>query len=59
MVPVGTVVGRVVAVWWPWDHATGVGRTNATASPGTPSQSTPSSSDTPARALRPGLEALP
>jgi signal peptidase I len=26
MVPVDRVVGRVVAVWWPWDRATGVGR---------------------------------
>jgi signal peptidase I len=26
MVPVDSVVGRVVAVWWPWDRATGVGR---------------------------------
>jgi signal peptidase I len=69
MVPVGAVVGRVVAVWWPWDHATGVGRaadaafqstpSQSTPSQSTPSQSTPSSSDTPARAVRPGLEALP
>ena len=29
MVPVGRVVGRVVAVWWPWSRATGVGRTAA------------------------------
>jgi signal peptidase I len=55
MVPVDRVVGRVVAVWWPWDHATGVGRSDATASRST----TDSSSDTAARALRPGLEALP
>ena len=33
MVPVDRVVGRVVAVWWPWSRATGVGR--ATAEPGT------------------------
>ncbi len=26
MVPVDRVVGRVVAVWWPWSRATGVGR---------------------------------
>ena len=33
MVPVDRVVGRVVAVWWPWDRATGVGRpASATAS---------------------------
>ncbi len=32
MVPVDRVVGRVVAVWWPWSRATGVGR--ATAEPG-------------------------
>jgi signal peptidase I len=55
MVPVQAVVGRVVAVWWPWDHATGVGRFDTTAS----QSSTDSSSDTAARAVRPGLEALP
>jgi signal peptidase I len=31
MVPVDRVVGRVVAVWWPWSRATGVGRTDADA----------------------------
>lgn len=54
MVPVDQVVGRVVAVWWPWDHATGVGRSDATASQSTPDNP----SDTAARAVRPGLEAL-
>jgi signal peptidase I len=55
MVPVDQVVGRVLAVWWPWDHAAGVGRTDATAS-----RRTPHSSSVPAaRAVRPGLEALP
>jgi signal peptidase I len=29
MVPVDRVVGRVVAVWWPWSRATGVGRASA------------------------------
>jgi len=30
MVPVDRVVGRVVAVWWPWSRATGVGRVEGT-----------------------------
>ncbi len=33
MVPVERVVGRVVAVWWPWSRATGVGRTAAVPAP--------------------------
>ena len=32
MVPVDSVVGRVVAVWWPWDRVTGVGRPATSAS---------------------------
>ena len=65
MVPVDQVVGRVVAVWWPWDHATGVGRSDATTSRtapplhGTSHTAADSSSDIAARAVRPGLEALP
>lgn len=58
MVPVDQVVGRVVAVWWPWNRATGVGRVDPGAS--TSSLSTPaSSSDPPARALRHEVEATP
>jgi signal peptidase I len=58
MLPVDQVVGRVVAVWWPWDSATGVGRVDPLAS--TSSLRTPdSSSDTAARAVRPGVEAIP
>jgi signal peptidase I len=65
MVPVDQVVGRVVAVWWPWDHATGVGRAEPGASGSTPplapsSHTTADTSSVPAaRAARPGLEALP
>jgi signal peptidase I len=65
MVPVDQVVGRVVAVWWPWDHATGVGRSDATTSRTAPPlhetshTAADSSSDIAARAVRPGLEALP
>ncbi len=31
MVPVDRVIGRVVAIWWPFDHATGVGRPDGAA----------------------------
>jgi len=66
MVPVDQVVGRVVAVWWPWGHAAGVGRFDATTSrrpaAGTPASmpgsATDSSPDTAPRAARPGLEAI-
>ena len=32
-VPLDAVVGRVIAVWWPFSHATGVGRVNAALAP--------------------------
>ena len=59
MVPVERVVGRVVAVWWPWSRATGVGRTEAQArqTPGGPAgapQTAPAD-----RAVSPGREATP
>ncbi len=44
MVPVDRVVGRVVAVWWPWSRATGVGR--AIAEPGMTPQVSVSASRT-------------
>ncbi|MGZ4626199.1 MAG: signal peptidase I [Kineosporiaceae bacterium] len=71
MVPVDQVVGRVVAVWWPWDRATGVGRSGALTSHRSTSDSrltqqsaaarteTSRSLDTAPRAARPGLEAIP
>jgi signal peptidase I len=58
MVPVGSVVGRVVAVWWPWDRAAGVGRP-ATSSASGPSGGSVVATETEPRAARPGLEGLP
>jgi len=59
MVPVDRVVGRVVAVWWPWDRATGVGRPATSASASGPSRGTAVATETEPRAARPGLEGLP
>jgi signal peptidase I len=58
MVPVDRVIGRVVAVWWPWDRATGVGRPAGTSSLGALQGEAAAVTDTP-RAVRPGLEGLP
>ena len=59
MVPVGRVVGRVVAVWWPWSRATGVGRT-AAQDPLAPGASVGAAQTAPAeRAGSPGREATP
>ena len=59
MVPVDRVVGRVVAVWWPWSRATGVGRTAAGA-PQTPDGPAAVVQTGPAeRAVSPGREATP
>jgi len=58
MVPVDRVVGRVVAVWWPWDRATGVGRPATTSSTSGPSGGA-AATETEPRATRPGLEGLP
>jgi signal peptidase I len=58
MVPVDRVVGRVIAVWWPWSRATGVGRTAA--DPQTPAQGTGATQTAPAdRAVSPGREGTP
>jgi signal peptidase I len=58
MVPVDRVVGRVVAVWWPWSRATGVGRTAD--GPQTPAQGTGVAQTAPAdRAVSPGREGTP
>jgi signal peptidase I len=59
MVPVDRVVGRVVAVWWPWDRATGVGRPATSASASAPFGGTAVATETEPRAVRPGLEGLP
>jgi signal peptidase I len=51
MVPVDRVIGRVVAVWWPWDRATGVGRDGGAAA-------APSAAGTAAGSARAGTTAL-
>ena len=59
MVPVDRVVGRVIAVWWPWSRATGVGRTAADDAQ-TPAQGTSAAQTAPAnRAASPGREGTP
>jgi signal peptidase I len=59
MVPVGRVVGRVIAVWWPWSRATGVGRAAADDAQ-TPAQGTRAAQTAPAdRAASPGREGTP
>jgi len=59
MVPVDRVVGRVVAVWWPWSRATGVGRIAADG-PRTPGPGTSAAQTAPAeRAVSPGREGTP
>jgi signal peptidase I len=58
MVPVDRVVGRVVAVWWPWSRATGVGRT-AAQDPRAPEASAGAAQTAPERAVSPGREATP
>jgi signal peptidase I len=59
MVPVDRVVGRVVAVWWPWSRATGVGRA-AAQDPRAPGASGSAARTAPAdRAVSPGREATP
>ncbi len=59
MVPVDRVVGRVIAVWWPWSRATGVGRIAADA-PQTPGEGTATAQTAPAdRAVSPGREGTP
>jgi signal peptidase I len=59
MVPVDRVVGRVVAVWWPWSRATGVGRA-AAQDPRAPGASGSAAQTAPAdRAVSPGREATP
>jgi signal peptidase I len=59
MVPVGSVVGRVVAVWWPWDRAAGVGRPATSPSASGPSAGAVVATETERRAARPGVEGLP
>jgi signal peptidase I len=59
MVPVDRVVGRVVAVWWPWGRATGVGRPDTSASASGSSGGTAAATEFEPRAARPGLEGLP
>jgi signal peptidase I len=59
MVPVDRVVGRVVAVWWPWDRATGVGRPATSSSVSGPSGAGLVTTETAPRAASPGLEGLP
>ena len=59
MVPVDRVVGRVVAVWWPWGRATGVGRPATSASASGAPRGTAVATETEPRAARPGLEGLP
>ena len=59
MVPADRVVGRVVAVWWPWSRATGVGRTAADDTQ-TPAHGTGAAQTAPAdRAVSPGREGTP
>jgi signal peptidase I len=59
MVPVDRVVGRVIAVWWPWSRATGVGRAAADGAR-TPAQGTGAAQTAPAdRAVSPGREGTP
>ena len=59
MVPVERVVGRVIAVWWPWSRATGVGRIAADDAQ-TPAQGTGAAQTAPAdRAVSPGREGTP
>jgi signal peptidase I len=59
MVPVDSVVGRVVAVWWPWDRATGVGRPATPASASAPPAGTGVLTEIGPRAARPGREGTP
>jgi signal peptidase I len=59
MVPVDRVVGRVVAVWWPWDRSTGVGRPATSASASGSSAGTVVATEMEPRAARPGVEGLP
>jgi signal peptidase I len=59
MVPVDRVVGRVIAVWWPWSRATGVGRAAADDAQ-TPAQGPGAAQTAPAdRAVSPGREGTP
>ena len=59
MVPVDRVVGRVIAVWWPWSRATGVGRAAAEDAQ-TPAHGTVAAHTAPAdRAVSPGREGTP
>ena len=59
MVPVDRVVGRVIAVWWPWSRATGVGRAVADEAQ-TPAQGPGAAQTAPAdRAVSPGREGTP
>jgi signal peptidase I len=59
MVPVDRVVGRVVAVWWPWDRATGVGRPATTASASAGGGPVGALTEIGPRAASPGLEGRP
>jgi signal peptidase I len=60
MVPVDRVVGRVIAVWWPWNRATGVGRTAADDAQTPAQQGTGVAQTAPAeRAVSPGREGTP
>jgi signal peptidase I len=59
MVPVDRVVGRVVAVWWPWDRATGVGRPATTASATVANVPADALTEIGPRAASPGVEGRP
>jgi signal peptidase I len=58
MVPVGRVIGRVVAIWWPFDRATGVGRPDGAAAPAAGAPGGAGTTTAP-RAVRPGQEGTP
>ncbi len=59
MVPVDRVVGRVVAVWWPWDRATGVGRAAVDAPQTSGGRASTAPTGPADRAVSPGREATP
>ncbi len=59
MVPVDRVVGRVVAVWWPWNRATGVGRAAVDAPQTSGGRAWTAQTGPANRAVSPGREATP
>ena len=50
---------RVIAVWWPWDRAAGVGRPATSPSASGPWAGADVATETERRAARPGVEGLP